>query len=107
MKEDSCTKCGRCCSNILPMTDIEIESIKKYIREHGIKEQKPNCLNYPECGIGIKNLVCPFLDESKTLKCTIYEKRPMICRFFSCKREPDIPIFNARIRNVRETFFGK
>ena len=35
-----CTGCGNCCSNILPMTDKEIEVIRRYIKKNHIKERK-------------------------------------------------------------------
>lgn len=76
-----CTGCGACCSNMLPMTDKEIEVIRRYIKKHNIKE----------CGHGIplvnpiSDMTCPFLDSGKkTEKCTIYEVRPAICRCFIC-----------------------
>ena len=65
-----CTGCGNCCSNLLPMTDEEIEVIRKYIKRFHIKEQKRNMpLAEP-----MLDLMCPFLDNSKKCeKCTIYE----------------------------------
>lgn len=35
-----CTQCGKCCSNLLPMTEKEIEVIRKYIKRYHIKEYK-------------------------------------------------------------------
>lgn len=35
-----CTQCGACCSNLLPMTDSEIETIHKYIKKQNIKEHR-------------------------------------------------------------------
>lgn len=105
-----CTGCGGCCSNLLPMTDEEIRIISKYIKSHGIKEQKRLL---PTVNPNI-DMTCPFLDNSKKCdKCTIYEVRPRICREFICdpkKRKPlDLEFIkrNPVIRNVRQVFFGK
>lgn len=80
-----CTQCGCCCSNILPMTDKEIEIIRRYIKKNHIKEFKH--------GIPLANpvldMACPFLNtDKKTEKCAIYEVRPAICRCFICS-EPN------------------
>lgn len=80
-----CTQCGNCCGSILPMTDKEIKTIKRYIKQHGIKEQK-HLIPFAE---PMLDLTCPFLDDGKkTEKCTIYEVRPAICRCFICS-EPN------------------
>lgn len=103
-----CTGCGNCCSNLLPMTDEEIEVIRKYVNRFHIKEQKRNLpLAEP-----MLDLTCPFLDNSKKCdKCTIYEVRPHICRQFSCdpKQRPHLDLsygLKAQVRDVRKTFFG-
>lgn len=104
-----CTQCGACCSNLLPMTAEEIETIHKYIKKHNIKEYK-HILPLAEPTL---DLTCPFLNDSKpNEKCDIYEVRPRICRDFICdpKQRPLVdvkyaskclPVF------VREEFFGK
>lgn len=104
-----CSKCGQCCSNILPMTDKEIETIRRYIKRHGIKEQKHFI---PLAGPTI-DLTCPFLDSTKkTEKCTIYEVRPLICSAFICFN-PNCVINcdelyedKREVVDVRETFYG-
>lgn len=103
-----CSQCGQCCSNLLPMTDKEIETIRRYIRRHGIKEQKHFI---PLAGHTI-DLTCPFLDNTKkTEKCTIYEVRPAICKCFKCD-EPNGAINHKelfegvrKVVDMRETFF--
>lgn len=105
-----CTQCGKCCSNLLPMTEKEIEVIRKYIKRYRIKEYKHMIpLAQP-----VIDMTCPFLDDSKSCeKCTIYEARPRICRDFICcpsKRPPmnDLEYkLKCRIVNVRSEFFGK
>lgn len=107
----TCSGCGDCCSNLLPMTDKEIQLIRNYIRVNGITEQKHNI----PLSTAALDMTCPFLDMSKKdKKCAIYKVRPWICRSFTCDswtnpnhipakkpKEPLIPRF------VRETFFGK
>ena len=103
-KNGECTCCGNCCSNLLPMTDDEISIIKQYIKSHGVKEQKRNFLN------ANIDLTCPFLDDSKEKKCTIYEVRPRVCRDFICCPEKRPPVdfkfaMQCRPINVRSEFF--
>lgn len=104
-----CTACGECCSNILPMSEREIKHIRAYIKKHKIKEQKHTVA--PMVKIGI-DMTCPFMDDSKKLKCTIYEARPYICRCFVCSNhhgasKEDMPKERLYAVNVRETFFGE
>ena len=102
-----CTGCGQCCSNILPMTDEEIETIRKYVKKYNIKENKHLIpLTEP-----IFDMTCPFLDDSKSCeKCKIYEVRPKICRDFICdpKQRPKLDLewgLKCKTVNVREEFF--
>lgn len=104
-----CTGCGSCCSNLLPMTDKEIKTIKRYIKQHGIKQQI-HCIPLAQPAL---DLTCPFLNNGKkTEKCTIYEVRPAICRCFICS-EPNGAVKHKELRegerrvvDVREEFFG-
>ena len=104
-----CTGCGSCCSNVLPMTENEISTIRKYIKKHNIKEHRHN-LPTVEPTI---DMTCPFLDDSKKCdKCDIYAVRPRICRDFICcpSKRPKINDLayklKCRIVNVRSEFFG-
>lgn len=36
--DGKCSGCGNCCSNILPLSDVEVKRILEYIRQNGIKE---------------------------------------------------------------------
>ena len=104
-----CTQCGDCCSNVLPMTQEEVDIIKNYIKRYKIRECKRL---FPTRQEAI-DLSCPFLDTTKkSEKCRIYEVRPRVCRNFICdpkqRKVPDreftekcFPVF------LRETFFGK
>ena len=102
-----CTLCGNCCSNLLPMTDTEIETIRKYIKKRNIKEHR-HILPLAEPTL---DFTCPFLDDSKpNEKCDIYEARPRICRDFICdpKQRPPVDIKYAskcRLVNVRSEFY--
>ena len=106
-----CTGCGACCSNFLPMTEEEIDTIRKYIKKNGIKENK----RFLPTSEPITDMDCPFLDTTKKCeKCMIYEVRPKICRDFICdiKQRPDIRqdidyLQKAKIVFVREEFYGK
>lgn len=92
-----CTMCGGCCPNLLPLSVSEIETIRAYVAEHGIK---------PEAGDA-----CPFLNAERM--CNVYEVRPLICRLFKCNR-PKPPFKHTQlmakedreVMNVRTTFFN-
>jgi hypothetical protein len=106
-----CTGCGECCTNLLPMTDSEIVTIRRYIIKHGIRQRvrKMNFLSDP-----VMDMTCPFLDDSKKKdKCTIYPVRPQVCRSFNCRKyaEGILPnvtrsLLEAKPRDVRHTFYG-
>lgn len=106
-KDGKCIGCGACCSRFLPMSQREIDTIKKYIKRHNIKKQMHgvNVLAVPSL-----DFMCPFLDDTKQdRKCTIYEVRPLVCKKFicNCKLRPDKEIVNAKLEpvDVLETFF--
>lgn len=102
-----CSNCGNCCGNILPITKKEILEIKKYIKEHDVKEQEHRVFVLSNKSI---DMVCPFCDIKKELKCTIYPVRPSICKIFLCsnaaKRNIHLSDAGRRDRNMREVFFG-
>lgn len=70
-----CSSCGACCSDILPISESEVQQIKAYIKKHDIKERRHLT--------SAKDITCPFRDDAKNI-CTIYEVRPEICRAFKC-----------------------
>ena len=104
-----CTQCGECCANLLPMTDEEIEIIRKYVKKHNIKEHR----HFLPLATPTIDMTCPFLNDSKkTEKCDIYKVRPRICKDFSCcpsERKPLVMKWRlkAKARDVRATFFNK
>ena len=81
----TCNKCGRCCSNYLPLGKNEIKELKQLVRKHKIKPIKRIIdINYYD--------TCPFLDINN--KCIIYEFRPKICKEFAC--------FGNRLENLKK-----
>ena len=84
-------ECGaKCCSNILLLTQKEIDRIRNYVRRNKIKPFNRNNVLKQEYVD-----VCPFLNP-ETLRCSIYSKKPYICEHFTCniykkgeKRMPD------------------
>ena len=100
-----CSNCGQCCSNLLPLSDMEIKQIKQYVKKHNIKEQRHNVM------VGV-DMTCPFRDDANK-KCLIYEIRPKICRQFMCNHtKEDIMAwkrdFHKKFNPVfmRNEFFG-
>ena len=75
-----CSKCGECCSNILPVCQEELETIAEYVIDHNIKPQTQMLVMQ-------SRLACPYYDGKK---CLIYEVRPLICREFYCYKKPTI-----------------
>lgn len=72
----TCSKCGNCCTNFLPVTKKEVSKIKQYVKEKNIQAENRKFDN---------NIImqCPFLNQ-KTKTCNIYEVRPFVCRNFLC-----------------------
>ena len=75
-----CSKCGECCSNILPVSQEEVDEIQKYVIKNNIKPQTQMLVMQ-------NRLACPYYDGKK---CLIYEVRPLICKEFYCYKKPDI-----------------
>ena len=80
----SCSSCGNCCTELLPLTISEVKLIKAYVKEKGIKPYSDVFFKYE--GRESTNLMCPFRDF-ETKKCRIYEVRPKICRLFKCNQD--------------------
>lgn len=100
-----CSNCGKCCSNLLPLSKDEVKRIKRYIQKHRIKEQRHNV------AAGV-DMTCPFRDEANK-KCLIYEIRPAICRLFKCNQTIEVIEKNKtafhhsnRVVFMRNEFFG-
>lgn len=94
-----CSQCGKCCSNILPMSDKEIRAIHKYIDKNGITERKHLLPTANPC----LDMTCPFLDtDKKCEKCAIYPVRPAICRQFICDSEKRVKHNRELLRQTRK-----
>jgi Fe-S-cluster containining protein len=106
-KDGNCSKCGNCCSNVLPMTKKELDRIKKYIRANNIAEIK----HITPLAKAPIDMTCPFRNDTKEI-CTIYEVRPKICRSFICndvsqaKRNREHFAATMRIVDVRKELFN-
>lgn len=108
-KNGECSNCGACCSDWLPVSESEVNAIRKYVTKHGIKERR----HTPPTVQPVMDLTCPFRNELKR-KCDIYPVRPAICRDFRCDKPKKEIWANKRmyhgkysVVNMRETFFGK
>ena len=91
----SCEKCGACCQkfgngsrNYLPLYDWEVNELKKISKSRNIDlDIRPVSVFYDSITkkffaviYGLFNPPCPFYSKEKG--CTIYEKRPFVCRTF-------------------------
>ena len=81
-KDGKCSQCGNCCSNLLPMSQKEVDVIHRYIKKHHIKE----CKHLLPVAKPAFDMTCPFRDNDRKI-CTIYEVRPEICKQFICDNE--------------------
>lgn len=75
-----CSKCGECCTNFLPISQKEIETIQKYVIANNIRPQKQMLVMQ-------NRLTCPYYNGRK---CLIYEVRPLICKEFYCYKKPSV-----------------
>lgn len=75
-----CSKCGECCTNLLPITQDELYTIAEYVINNNIKPQK-------QVLVMQNKLTCPYYDGKK---CLIYAIRPLICKEFYCYKKPSI-----------------
>ena len=73
-----CSKCGECCTNLLPVSQKEVDIIQRYVIEHKIRPQTHMLVMQ-------NRLSCPYYDGKK---CLIYEVRPLICKEFYCYKKP-------------------
>ena len=73
-----CSKCGECCTNFLPISQNELNTIQEYVIKNKIKPQTHMLVMQ-------NRLSCPYYDGKK---CLIYEVRPLICKEFYCYKKP-------------------
>ena len=103
--EGKCSCCGRCCGNLLPLTEYEIKRIHKYIAKKHIKAAKRV---FPL--VGMEDITCPFRNDEKKI-CELYKIRPLICKLYKCDKEPNeeegklLAEEPRTLINMREEFF--
>ena len=73
-----CSKCGECCTNLLPVSQKEVDIIQRYVIANRIRPQT-------QILVMQNRLTCPYYDGKK---CLIYEVRPLICKEFYCYKKP-------------------
>lgn len=106
-KDGKCSGCGNCCSNFLPMSQKEVDVIRRYIKKHGVKE----CKHLLPLATPVFDMTCPFRDNDNNI-CTIYEVRPKICKQFICdsekrsKHNRKLLGQTRHIVDVRSEFYG-
>lgn len=83
--DGKCTNCGDCCTDLLPLSKQELDSIVRYAKTHKLKEHRQAPFFNPEA----TDMTCPFRN-AYTKKCEIYPVRPLICRSFSCAKPLDV-----------------
>lgn len=108
-KDGECSNCGACCSDFLPVSENEVNAIRKYVEKHGVKEHR----HTPPTMQPVQDFTCPFRNDLER-KCDIYLVRPAICRDFRCDKPKKEIWANKKmyhgkysVVNMRETFFGK
>ena len=108
-KDGECSNCGQCCSDFLPVSEKEIQTIRRYIKRNNIKEQ----IHFLPTARPIFDMTCPFRNDRER-RCDIYEVRPAICRDFQCDKprkqiEADKAMYHGKygIVSMRAVFFPK
>ena len=109
-KNGTCSQCGNCCSNFLPLSADEVVTINNYVVNNNIKE----CIHALPVAGRVIDATCPFLDMEKPKeKCRIYPVRPLICRKFICNKEQrpswtmEELMEERKVVDVRKMFFEK
>lgn len=101
-KDGKCSCCGQCCSNYLPMTDVELKHLISWAKKHRYQ---------PLVVEDTLDVTCPFLDKT-TSKCVCYDVRPEVCRRFTCKSAISGSVHLSKpdncyiIRNLRRDIFN-
>lgn len=75
-KDGKCSKCGNCCTALLPITKEELKALQRYVKRHHIHIVRHE---------GGFDLTCPFRNDELGI-CMCYEVRPQICRDFRCDK---------------------
>lgn len=106
--DGKCSNCGNCCVDLLPLTKGELQRLRRYVREHNLKEHR----QAPFWDPNATDLTCPFRNQ-QTQKCEVYPVRPLICRSFTCakpldvaKRDRDDIHKTRKVMSLRYEVFG-
>lgn len=73
-----CSGCGGCCSDIFPITQREVDTLRHFVRTHNYK---PNT-RITAVMTATYDMTCPFLNKED--KCDVYAIRPATCQLFKC-----------------------
>lgn len=96
--------CGECCSNLLPVSDADLDRLARYAKEHHIRMR-----HTPGAAVSSKpvlDLSCPFRNEEKGC-CSVYQVRPTVCREYMCNQRKDLKMmfrFMQKTSLVRNVF---
>lgn len=88
----SVKNCSMCCHDDIPMGLVEGDIIKQYVKDNNIQVNRERVLlqNSGE-KITWMQQACPLLsdeDENGNRMCSIYDKRPLICRIHNSSSDP-------------------
>lgn len=129
-KEVSCKKgCSWCCHQSVQVNGLEGKHLWSILPRNGISQEQKRVaielaiekkLNQKEYAkrLGLSKSRCAFLDERG--ECSIYEKRPLVCRYYTVYEHPDkckpltvpdtmitgLPVFMAILEAVMFELYG-
>lgn len=110
----NCGKCGRCCSNTIPISDEEVTVMRDYVQRNGIQPYRGNrgmaCVSFKIGNTDFSEVMCPLRHPEKG--CMIYNVRPKICRVFVCNNTTTAIVQQEMhntgkypVRNIDEAIF--
>ena len=84
-KDGACSRCGSCCTSLLPATDAELHAMKAYADAHDVIPMLPAGKKYADMAY----MRCPFLHKKDggECECLVHPARPAICRTFLCSQD--------------------
>lgn len=88
-KNGKCSRCGQCCSNFIPLTSSELKELQELTKTDIEVQLKTD-------DKGRVYMLCPFLimtQDSNETRCSIYDKRPSVCKMFRCDGKLDTKYF--------------
>lgn len=75
-----CSRCGGCCSSVLPLGESDISRLKSFAAITGFEPCLPD-------GHDVIYMHCPFMITNRITgkkECAAYDARPDVCRVFIC-----------------------